>query len=343
MQIVVTGGAGFIGANAALYFAARGHDVTVVDNLSRFSLLAGEPARDAQNVPLLRDNPRIQVVEKDLRDQHQLASYLKDADVILHAAGQTGVVSAIKNPVADFQNNLVATINLLEAARQSPKDPTLLFCSTNKVYGTNINDLEVVETPSRYELARVADAVDERASIDQCAHTPYGCSKLAADLYVQDYFHTYGLKSAVFRMSCIYGPHQLSHEYQGWVTHICAQFLRDQPIHIYGTGKQVRDVLHIDDLVRAYEAFIQKARALQHEVFNIGGGPDNAISLLQLIRLLEQYLQKRVQVEFHPWRSGDQRIYLSDISKIQRVLAWSPRITPEEGLERLLDHLRGQT
>ncbi|MHA1732146.1 MAG: NAD-dependent epimerase/dehydratase family protein [Promethearchaeota archaeon] len=340
-NIVVTGGAGFIGTNFALMAANEGHSVKVIDNFSRYTLLSGNAVSHDQNLEVLKRVPGIEIVRKDLRNIGEVEGEFRDADWILHAAGQTGVVNSVLKPRDDFENNLLATFNVLEAARLARSDPTLVFCSTNKVFGTNPNSMGIREGETRYEFSPEFSGFDETFSTDNCAHTPYGCSKLAADIYAQDYYHQYGLRTGVFRMSCIYGKYQLEHEYQGWLAHVVRNCLDTGRVTIFGNGKQVRDVLHVRDLIRAYRSYFSRAKSLGHQVFCIGGGPDNAISLLELISIIEKTTGKKIEIEFRDWRPRDQKIFITDNTKVCRALNWEPTISSEEGIGELVEEMSG--
>jgi CDP-paratose 2-epimerase len=216
-------------------------------------------------------------------------------------------------------------------------DASLIFTSTNKVYGENVNKIPIVEREIRYEFAdtRYKEGIPEMFPIDLTGHSPYGCSKLSADIYVQDYAHTYGLKTGVFRMSCIYGERQLGVEDQGWVSWLTIATLTGKPITIYGDGKQVRDVLYVSDLVDAFDKFLNSK--LKHEVFNMGGGPENTLSLLELLDMLRKLTGKNPRLTFADWRTADQKVYVSNISKSKRLLNWKPEVNPSEGLEKLVE------
>jgi len=228
----------------------------------------------------------------------------KNKDFIVHAAAQVAVTHSIQNPREDFESNVMGTFNVLEGARKSNKDPTIIYCSTNKVYGENVNSVEVEERGKRYifRSKKYRDGIPEDFPIDLCEHTPYGCSKLAGDIYMQDYASIYGLRTGIFRMSCIYGTRQFGTEDQGWVAHFIISTLEERPITIYGDGKQVRDVLFITDLIEAYDKFKKNSKHLKGEVFNIGGGRENTISLIELLNLLEKKTGKRSKIKFADWR-----------------------------------------
>jgi len=258
----------------------------------------------------------------------------RGSELIVHTAAQVAVTTSMEDPRLDFEVNVIGTFNILEAARRN--DSAVIYCSTNKVYGENVNRIPVVEEEKRYRFgdSKYEKGIPEDFPIDGAWHTPYGCSKLAADLYVQDYFHNYGLKTGVFRMSCIYGERQFGVEDQGWVAWFTIATLTDRPLTIYGDGKQVRDVLHVEDLVEAYDAFFKSK--LRHGVFNIGGGPDNTLSLLELLDLLKRLTGKSPSYSLADWRPADQKVYISDITKIMEKLNWKPKISPEEGVRRLV-------
>jgi CDP-paratose 2-epimerase len=305
---LVTGGAGFIGTNVADRLLQNGERVRILDNLSRAGV--------EENLAWLerRHGSRVEAEIADVSDAAALARAVRGVDRVFHFAAQVAVTTSLDDPYADFHTNVVGTVRLLEALRGT-RVP-LLYTSTNKVYGA---------------LPDVAlDAVSEHQPLDFC--TPYGCSKGAADQYVIDYAHSYGLPAVVFRMSCIYGPHQHGNEDQGWVAHFLLQALRGQTITIYGDGEQVRDVLFVEDLVDAMTATIGRCA---REAFNVGGGPENAISLLDLLALIEELHGERPRVEFAEVRPGDQKWYVSDPTKLERAVGWRPRVRIEEGVAAL--------
>ena len=333
--ILVTGGAGFVGSHVAEFYALGGHRVVVFDNLSRAQLLQRSEANSRYNCTYLRRYPSVRMIEGDVRNLEQLESAVEGVDAVVHTAAQTAVTTSLKDPVTDFEVNALGTLNVLEAIRRSKGDVSLVGCSTNKVYGGNVNGIGIIEMDKRYSFLReYSKGVPEEFPIDRCEHTPYGCSKLAADAYIQDYAHTYGLRTAAFRMSCIYGERQFGVEDQGWLAWFTIATILGKPITIYGTGKQIRDVLYVGDLVRAFDAFIQGKG--DSGVFNIGGGPENALSLLELIDMLEGLTAKRPLLRFEGWRASDQKVYFSDISKAQRQLAWRPEVSPVEGVKKLV-------
>lgn len=334
--ILITGGAGFIGCHLAEYYANKGNAVIVFDNLSRTKLLGKSRKNALYNWNYLRRYDNIDLVRGDVRDFQQLEKVGKNADIVIHTAGQTAVTTSITNPREDFSTNVVGTFNVLEVARSSDKHPVIIYCSTNKVYGKNVNKIGIIEKKNSYIFKDdFKNGIPETFSIDLCEHTPYGCSKLSADLYMQDYAHLYGLKVGVFRMSCIYGPRQFGVEDQGWVAWFTIATLSGKLITIFGDGKQVRDVLYITDLIKAFDVFAQSD--LRQGVFNIGGGKDNTLSLLELLDFLEKITGLRSKVIFTNWRPSDQKVYISDISRAKKSLNWEPKVTPKEGIKKLVN------
>lgn len=331
-HLLVTGGAGFIGSHAAQRFLERGWRVTVYDNLSRVG--------SDHNLDWLRHQPgsdRLTFVEADIRDGDRLAPHVAAADAVLHAAGQTAVTHSVYDPRHDFEVNALGTLNVLEAARESQRpdhNPLIIYTSTNKVYG-GMEDVGVVLRDDHYTYAGLPDGVPESQPLD--FHSPYGCSKGAGDQYVRDYARIYGLRTVVFRQSCIYGTWQFGTEDQGWLAHFTIAALLGEPLTIFGDGMQVRDVLYVADLVDAYEAAFARADEISGEVFNIGGGPEQAISLLDLIRVLEGLSGQPMQVAYDDWRPGDQRVYVSNVERARCLLGWSPRVGVSEGVGRLYE------
>ncbi|MDX6682006.1 MAG: CDP-paratose 2-epimerase [Solirubrobacteraceae bacterium] len=332
-RTLITGGAGFVGTNLADRIASEGGRVIVFDNLSRAGV--------ERNLRWLtqRHGSAIDVEIAELRDERRLARALAASDRAFHLAAQVAVTTSLDEPVRDATVNLNGTINLLEAARACQTPPALLFSSTNKVYG-GLDDIALGERATRYEPLD-ADVLGRGIGESRPLQfsTPYGCSKGAADQYVLDYAHSYGLPTAVFRMSCIYGPHQCGNEDQGWVAHFVISALERRPITIFGDGKQVRDVLYVDDLVDAFLRAHRDIGGLAGRAFNIGGGVRNAISLVELVDLLEERLGERPLVQFGPWRRGDQRYYVSDTAAFAEATGWRPRVDPRAGVARLHDWL----
>jgi CDP-paratose 2-epimerase len=326
-RLLVTGGAGFIGANAAQRFLAEGWAVTVWDNLSR---------RGGQrNLEWLRSFGAFDFQQLDLRQAEAVARAYRGArfDLILHCSGQVAVTTSIAHPREDFESNLVASFNLLEAVRQFDREACLIYACTNKVYG-GMETVDLVERHGRYEYAQLPHGIAETQPLD--FHSPYGCSKGAADQYVRDYARIYGLRTVSFRQSCIYGYRQFGIEDQGWLAWFIIAHGLGRPITIYGDGKQTRDVLFIDDLVEAYQLAFQHRDRTAGQVYNIGGGPQNQLSLLELIRLIEASRQRKVELRFGDWRQGDQRVFVADIRKAHADFGWTPRHDCPTGVRKLV-------
>jgi CDP-paratose 2-epimerase len=333
--VLVTGGAGFVGSNLADNLLRDGRGVTVFDSLSRRGT--------EHNLAWLRGqhpNGLLRFIQGDVRDFDALRAATADADVIYHLAGQVAVTSSVDDPRTDYEVNALGTFNLLEAARLNGRRPAVVFTSTNKVYG-GMEDVGVIERSTRYEYGDLPHGVSESQPLD--FHSPYGCSKGAADQYVRDYARIYGLRTVVFRMSCIYGPRQFGNEDQGWVAHFLIAARTGKPITIYGDGKQVRDVLFVEDLVRAFRLAVEKIDVAAGQVFNIGGGPANTLAVWQEFReLLADLKGEKVPARHDAWRPGDQPCYVSDIRKAKEVLGWEPRIDKETGIRRLWDWVEAQ-
>ena len=329
MKWVVTGGAGFIGCHAAARFHKAGHEVVVVDNLSR-------RGADA-NLAWLREQGVAAFVKADIRDARAMTDLFTrhaDADAVLHLAGQVAVTTSVADPRTDFDINALGTLNVLEAVRLAAGGrPALLYSSTNKVYG-NLEHVKVVERNGRYAYEDRPEGVDENEPLD--FHSPYGCSKGAGDQYVRDYARIYGMRTVVFRQSCIYGTRQFGIEDQGWVAWFCVAVTTGQPFTIFGDGKQIRDALWVEDLIDVYERAIERIDEVSGEVFNIGGGPRNTISLLELVAKLEKAYGRRLNPPHADWRPGDQRVFVADVRKADRLLGWRPRVETDEGVLRLI-------
>jgi CDP-paratose 2-epimerase len=328
-KVLITGGCGFVGTNLAQHFLRLGWTVRILESFARPSALRNRAWLER---PAAERGP--QIVEGDTRSPAAVLAAVEGVDAIVHLAGQVAVTSSIENPRLDFEINALGTLNVLEAARASPLRPTVLFSSTNKVYG-GLEHLEIVERDGAHTLADLPEGVSETQPLD--FHSPYGCSKGAADQYVRDYHRIYGVPTIVFRMSCIYGPHQYGTEDQGWLAHLARMALRGQPITIFGDGKQTRDVLYVDDLARAAEAALARRAKVAGEVFNIGGGPGNRLAVwTQYGPLLEGLVRRRLPVRYAPWRSGDQRVYVSNLEKARQLLAWEPTVGVAEGVRRMV-------
>jgi CDP-paratose 2-epimerase len=328
MRVLVTGGVGFIGTNLSDRLLRDGHEVAVFDNMSRAGVQRNLDWLKAQH------GDRMRFVEGDVRDSSAVEKAMKGAEVVFHLAAQVAVTTSVVNPREDFSVNAQGTLNVLEAARQLKPMPVVLYTSTNKVYG-GLEHVRVSERPTRYEFAGLLNGVPETCPLD--FHSPYGCSKGAADQYVHDYHRIYGLPSIVFRMSCIYGPHQFGNEDQGWVAHFALTALRDGRLTIYGDGKQVRDVLYVDDLVELMIRAVTRKQESAGQIYNVGGGPSHTISIwAEFSEVLSKLVGKLPAVDHGDFRPGDQCIYVSDIRKAQEQFGWSPQVGLVEGLSRMI-------
>jgi len=326
--VVITGGAGFIGVNAAESFIRDGWHVILFDNLWR-------KGTDL-NLHYLRQKypDDCEFVVGDIRyDCFSLLRTVARAELVLHLAAQVAVTTSIVRPIEDFEINARGTFNVLEAVRESGNKPLVVYSSTNKVYG-GMPHVMCVKEATRYHFRDFPDGIAEDQPLD--FHSPYGCSKGAADQYVHDYGRIYGIPTVVFRQSCIYGQRQFGVEDQGWVAWFSIAALLNRPITVYGDGLQVRDLLHVDDLVAAYKsAAVDPSRAVG-KIFNIGGGPSRTLSLVELLAFLEKRLGKKIPVGHAAPRAGDQPVFVADIRKAERELAWTPKIDPLPGIEMLL-------
>jgi CDP-paratose 2-epimerase len=327
---LITGGAGFIGSNYVSRLLRRGEQVTIFDNLSR--------AGSRLNLEWLREtygDNSFKLVKGDVRDAELIRQTARDADIIVHLAAQVAVTTSVKQPREDFEINALGTFNVLEAARASGNKPSIIYASTNKVYG-EMEDVPVVETENRYIYQDLPMGAPESQPLD--FHSPYGCSKGTGDQYVRDFFRIYGLPTVVFRQSCIYGTRQFGVEDQGWVAWFIIAAVTGRPIKIYGDGKQVRDILFVEDLLDGYDRALACLPGCGGQVYNIGGGPDNVLSIWKDFEpILERLLGKPVPVSRGEWRPGDQKIYVSDIRKAEQDLGWKPKIGVNEGIQRLFD------
>jgi len=342
MKVLITGGAGLVGSHAAEYYANKGDDVIVIDNLMRSSLFGYNKESVEFNWNYLAQFDKIKRIKGDIRNEEDVMKALgSGVDVVIHTAGQPGVPLSVKIPREDFSINAYGTLNVLECTRQVSPKAAFIYCSTNKIYGENVDSITLEEKETRY-VYKNKKGVSEELSMDLTGHTPYGVSKFTGDIYTQEYAYSYGMKTAVFRMSCCYGTRQFGFEEQGWVAWFVIANLTGQSIVIYGDGKQVRDLLYADDLVEAYDKFINSD--IRHDVFNIGGGPRNTTSLLEFISMIEAKTGiKFRKVEHKDWRPSDQKVYISDISKVSKALDWKPKITPEKGLEKLIEWVGANT
>ena len=326
-KIIITGGAGFIGINSAHSFASRGWDVVILDNLSRKGAKL--------NLEWLKQHHEFELVEADIRDAAKVFDVVNQhkPDVILHLAAQVAVTTSVINPREDFDINALGTLNLLEAIRLKSPETFFINASTNKVYG-KMEDLGVIERNGRYEYENLASGVAESRNLD--FHSPYGCSKGAGDQYTIDYARVYEISTVTLRQSCIYGPRQFGVEDQGWVAWFTIAALLDKELTIFGDGKQIRDVLHVQDLVAAYHAAIEKKDRITGSAINIGGGANNTMSLLELLKFLETTLDKKITPIWDDWRPGDQPVFVCDLAKAKIQLDWSPSISVESGVVKLI-------
>ena len=312
-RVLITGGAGFLGVNAAFHLIKEGWAVTLLDTLSRPGT-----ERNLKSI-LTRYRNRATFVKEDVRNAAALAENVKGQDAILHLAAQVAVTTSLIDPNTDFEVNARGTFNVLEAVRLHNRDAPLLFASTNKVYGT---------------VDRSRGACDETQPLD--FHSPYACSKGAADQYVRDYARVFDMNTVVLRQSCIYGAHEYGNEDQGWVSHFVQLVLRDRQLTIYGDGKQVRDLLDARDMSALYATAIDKIGIARGEVYNIGGGPQNQRNLLEVLDQISELTGRKPQLSFADWRKGDQQFYVSDIEKARRDLGWEPKIEFDRGLRDLI-------
>jgi CDP-paratose 2-epimerase len=335
MNALITGGCGFVGSNLAAYLLEQGHKVTAFDNLARHGA--------STNLAWLRsfDTGEFAFLHGDIRNLSDVDTAIRTLkpDVIFHLAGQVAMTTSMQNPRNDFEINVLGSINVLEAVRQHCPATAIIYASSNKVYG-NLTHLDLIETPTRYQPRATENGVDESTAIE--FHTPYGCSKGAADQYMLDYARGFGLNTVVFRHSTIYGGRQFATYDQGWVGWFCRQALELKsdptraPFTISGDGKQVRDLLHVSDAVRCYVAAFEHIREARGEAFNIGGGIENSMSLLELFHLLESKLG--IELAYHqlPWRQSDQKFFVADNTKAHTLLAWSPLTTKDKGIDSVL-------
>ncbi len=327
MKVLITGGAGVICCNWAARLMRAGHDVTVYDNLSRKGAAA--------NLRWLREQGELNFVQGDVRDATTIAQAVKGHEAIYHLAGQVAVTTSVVNPREDFEINAVGTFNVLEAARLSGMQPLVMYASTNKVYG-GMEDVQVTEEATRYRYTDLPQGLPETQPLD--FHSPYGCSKGTGDQYVRDYARIYDLPTVVFRQSCIYGLRQFGVEDQGWLAHFVIATVKNRVINIYGDGKQVRDMLWVDDLLDAYEIALKQPDKVAGHIYNVGGGPEFTLSIwTEVAPLLEALAGHAIEIQRGDWRPGDQQVYISDIRKAQIELGWKPKMTPQAGLQCLWD------
>lgn len=332
MRILITGGAGFIGINAASRFIKRGEEVIILDNLSREG--------SKSNLKWLRKQGKFQLCKENLGfnwDSSNSKLFQKPFDVILHLAAQAAVTSSIIDPLNDFDVNACGTLLLLDNIRRSEQNPILIFSSTNKVYG-NLEGIKLIEEEKGYRFADNRKGIDENQPLDLTS--PYGCSKGCADQYVRDFARIYGMKTVVLRQSCIYGLNQFGIEGQGWLAWFIISHLSNKSVTVYGNGKQMRDILYIDDLLDCYDKAIENADAVKGEIYNVGGGPENQLSLLEFFDIISDLSGKAIKHEYGEERKGDQKIYVSDITKVKNALGWHPRVSVKEGILRLYNWIK---
>jgi CDP-paratose 2-epimerase len=327
---LITGGAGFIGSNYVARLLSRGERVTIYDNLSR----AGAP-RNLEWLKQVFGADSFNVIVGDVRDASLITESAKGTDVIVHLAGQVAVTTSVINPRDDFESNALGTFNVLEAARLSGRNPIFIYASTNKVYG-GMEEVELFEEKTRWRYKNLVQGCPETQPLD--FHSPYGNSKGCGDQYARDYFRIYDLPTVVLRQSCIYGPRQFGIEDQGWVAWFIIAAVTGKPITIYGDGKQVRDILYVEDLMNAYDAAVEKIDIAAGRVYNLGGGPQNVMSIwAEFQPRLEKLLGKSLAVARGDWRPGDQRVFYADIRKAEKELGWKPVINVEMGVQKLFE------
>ena len=327
-RALVFGGAGFIGSNLSKNLLESDYKLTVFDSLARRG-----SERNLQWLKQIDTEKKMTFIHGDVRDFAAVQDAVEEADEVFHLAAQVAVTTSVDSPRTDFEINALGTLNVLEAVRTSGRKTPIVFTSTNKVYG-GLEDIRTVEGEFRYELCDVPFGVPESRPLD--FHSPYGCSKGAADQYVRDYSRIYDIPAVVFRMSCIYGPRQFGNEDQGWVAHFMIAAATGKPITIYGDGKQVRDVLFVEDLVRALRTAVEKIDVTAGQIYNIGGGPENALAVWsEFGGLLAELKGDRIPVKFAGWRPGDQPCYISDVRKAGVEMGWQPRINKRAGITKL--------
>jgi len=330
MNALITGGAGFVGSNLAASLLGKGESVTVFDSLARHGA--------SENLAWLRSLGMENFIHGDVRNAFDVEQTVKNVkpDVIFHLAGQVAMTTSMQSPRRDFEINVLGSINVLEAVRQYTPKTAIIYASSNKVYG-NLDHLDLVEVETRYQPRSAQKGVDESVAIE--FHTPYGCSKGAADQYMLDYARGFGLNTVVFRHSTIYGGRQFATYDQGWVGWFCRQAIESKQhpdraaFTVSGDGKQVRDLLHVSDAVNAYVSAFEHIDAARGQAFNIGGGIENSMSLLELLLFLEKRLGIKLNYKHLPWRQSDQKFFVADNSKAKRLIQWSPKMSKEQGIE----------
>lgn len=327
MNILITGGAGFIGINSTIFFSKdKKNKIFILDDLSKKG--------SENNLKLVENLENVTFYKGNIKDKEILNKVFENTiDVVLHLAAQTAVTTSVTNPQLDFDSNILGTFNLLETIRTKSPNTHIIYSSTNKVYG-DLDDVELVETEKRYDFKENIVGVDETARLD--FYSPYGCSKGAAEQYILDYGRIYNIKSTTLRQSCIYGVYQNGTEDQGWIAWFMKAFLSNQDITIYGNGKQVRDALYVDDLVRLYSTIIEKGIV---GYYNVGGGKENSISLIETIEWMKSNIKSDSKISYDTTRPGDQKIFISDNTKL-KTYGWEPEVTIKDGFVKLLDYLK---
>ncbi len=325
-KVLITGGAGFIGSNLADYLLRRDYDVSVFDNFVREGTKSNADW-------LIQKYPLMKVITGDVRNEKDLLSAVKDQDVVIHLAAQVAVTTSVTDPRTDFDINALGTFNMLEAVRKNGRRPIVIFSSTNKVYG-GMENVKIIEKKTRYAYKNLPFGVSEKEMLD--FHSPYGCSKGAADQYIRDYERIYDIPTVVFRQSCIYGPRQFGVEDQGWVAWFIITLTLGKKITVYGDGKQVRDILFVEDLVRLFETAIRKIKISRGKIYNVGGGMKNTMSVWhEFGPILTKLFGRQILVNFSDWRPGDQKVFISDIRYVEKELGWKPKFAADEGIEKL--------
>lgn len=333
---LITGGCGFIGSNAAAHYLAKGEKVIVIDNLYRFGA--------ANNLAWLqglakKSKASFIFCHQDIRDREGLFDLFKhySFQMVMHFAGQVAATTSIENPILDFDVNTIGTFNVCEAVRRNSPEAQLVFTSTNKVYG-DLRDVPLVEKKLRFMVDNKSNGLDEKTPLD--FHSPYGCSKGAADQYVRDFSRIYNLSTVVLRLSTVYGGRQFATYDQGWIGWFAKEILNNRDFTMTGNGKQVRDILHIEDFLRLLDCLAERKSKIGGEIFNIGGGPNNSLSLLEFVNILFSKTGNRPSYHFIEERQGDQRWYVSDVRKAQKLVGWFPLISKEEGIQQMLSWIK---
>lgn len=329
MRWLVTGGAGFIGTNLVSHLIGLGHEAIILDDMSR----AGVDA----NAAFLKEKFGVDICRVDVADAVGVAEFFADNgpfDAVAHLAGQVSLMASIEDPVRDFEVNARGTLNILEMVRVRSPETCVIGMSSNKAYG-DLHQVRIVEEPTRYVAPDWPRGFDESLPLD--FHGPYGCSKGAADQYLADYSRTYGLRTASLRQSSVYGPHQHPRSDQGWVAHLVAEAVAGREIALNGIGKQVRDLLHAEDLARLFVALADVLQPGEPAQINVGGGPNRSLSILELFQWLENELGRPVAFATGPERPSDQKVFISDNVRVGALSGWRPTISVEDGLHRLLE------